>query len=155
VEVNGVGELGILFGAGSGAAPECVEGLAESLPVARGQRQVVHHGAVFGIDGAQAVVEEPLFRSNPSGRHRGPSEQVPRQLHHVVGATVFGRIGAELGCQFSRIGIPGFVIAGATGAIGALADHLVPEILGDVTVAAVAGEFVICGRRQSLAGCAC
>ena len=43
-----------------------------------------------------------------------------------------------------------FPVAGAAGAVGALANHFLPEIFGDVTIAAIASEFVVTRRRDHL-----
>ena len=68
---------------------------------------------------------------------------MPRQLHHVVGAAALRRVGTEFGRELAGVGVPRLAVAGAAGAVRALADHFVPEIFGDIAVSPVAGEFVI------------
>jgi len=72
-----------------------------------------------------------------------PAEQVARKFHHVVGAAIFGGGGAEFAGEFSGIGVPRLVIAGAARAVGALAGDFIPEVFGDVAVIRLARELVV------------
>ncbi|PYT71619.1 MAG: hypothetical protein DMG39_12555 [Acidobacteria bacterium] len=71
-----------------------------------------------------------------------------RQFHHVVAAAAFFGVWAKLIGKFAGVGLPAFAVAGAAGAIGALRNDFVPEIIGDVAVAPVAGQFVATGRAN-------
>ena len=53
---------------------------------------------------------------DPNRKRNARGEQRQQALLRAA-AAVFGRIGAELGGQFSGIGIPRFVVARATGAV--------------------------------------
>ena len=150
MEVNGVGEFRVFLGSGPGATPERVEWLSKSFPVAGCQRQVIHHGPICRINRAQTVVEQQAFVIIHKASVRLPSKKVARQLHHVISAAVFSRVGAEFGCEFSRIGVPGFMIAGSSGAIAALAYHFIPKIFGDVAITEVSRHFVKACRRDHL-----
>src|SRR5207248_2831276 len=104
------------------------------------QREVIHLHA-FGVLRAQAAVEErPLVVVHRRGLAR-PAEKVARQFHHVVAAAAFFGVWAKLIGKFAGVGLPAFAVAGAAGAIGALRNDFVPEIIGDVAVAPVAGQF--------------
>src|SRR5579872_1014637 len=72
-----------------------------------------------------------------------PAKQMSRQLHHVVSATVFSGIGAELGCKLPGVSVPGLVIAGSTRAVTTFANNFIPEIFSDVAVVLITGKFVI------------
>src|SRR5205823_10462486 len=77
-------------------------------------------------------------------------EQMACELQHVIGAAIFRRAGTELIRKLSRIGLPTLIVAGATVRVGALADHLVPEVVGDLSVVRIAGQFVETGCSDHL-----
>ena len=58
--------------------------------------------------------------------------------------------GPKFGGEFAGIGVPRLAVAGAAGAVGAFADDFIPEIFGDVAIAAFAGEFVVARRGDHL-----
>ena len=92
VEVNRVRKLRELLCARAVAAPERIERLGVNFGVTVSQRQVVDGCPGFRIDRAHAVVEQHAFVVIHVVRLRRPCKQMPRQLHHVIGATVFGRL---------------------------------------------------------------
>ena len=96
MEVDGVRQLRKLFRARTVAAPEGVERLGVDFGVTVSERQVVDGCAGFGIDGSHAVVEQHTFVVVHVLRLRRPGKQVPRQLHHVVDAAIFGCLRAQL-----------------------------------------------------------
>src|ERR1035438_7262010 len=96
MEIDAVRQLGVYFG------------------VTISERQVVNGCTGLRIDRAPAVVEERTLVVVHVLRSRGPREQVPRKLHQVVGAAIFGRFRAELRGKHPRIGSPKLEIAGTS-----------------------------------------
>ena len=79
-----------------------------------------------------------------------PGKEVARELQHVVHAAVFRSVHAELGREHTWIGSPQLEVTGAAGAVRALTRDFVPEIIGDVPVTIVSGEFIQPRRRDHL-----
>src|SRR5207247_6123985 len=77
-----------------------------------------------------------------------PPKDVARQLEHVVAAAAFLRGWSQLRSKFSRFGAPPLVIAGAACAVGALRSDLMPEIIGNLTIAPVASDLVATSRAD-------
>ena len=75
-----------------------------------------------------------------------------RQLQHVVGAAAFrrGHAALQFPGQLARLPLPAFAVAGAAGHIGARAGHFVPEEIGHVVEARVAGNLVAAGGGDHL-----
>ncbi len=65
------------------------------------------------------------------------------QQHSVVSGTEFGG-------EFAGVRVPDFAIAGTACAVGTFADDFIPEVFGDIAVAAIAGEFVVAGGGDDL-----
>ena len=77
-------------------------------------RQVVHRRTGFRIDRAHAVIEQHAFVVIHVMRLRRPCEEVPRELHHVVDAAIFGGLRTDLRREHAGIRSPELAIAGAT-----------------------------------------
>src|SRR5262249_46931193 len=52
--------------------------------------------------------------------------------------------------ELSRLRLPTLIVAGAAVGVGTLADHLVPEVVGDSSVISIAGEFIDACRSDHL-----
>ena len=120
---------------------------AERFPESGHERKVVHLHAV-GVLSAEAAVKKRALVVVHRSRLAGPTEDVPCELHHIVATAAFFRRLAELIRKLARIALPALAVARASGAIGALCNDLVPEIIRDVMVALVAGQFVTASRTD-------
>src|SRR5450631_1021402 len=115
--------------------------VSASLAYSSDPGPVQHQNAARGL---------PKVFQYPEASIGRPAEQVPRQFHHVVGAAALRGARPEFGRELARIGIPRLAIAGASRAIGALADHFIPEVFGDVAITVFARELVISRRGDHL-----
>ena len=143
VKVDAVSVLGVVLHARARTAPEGIVGQVVVLPATGRQGDEVHHHARLGILRAQDAVVECPFIVVAVPRLRVPAEQVPCKLQHVVSAARLLRMVAQLARQLVGLALPVLAIAGSSGAIAAGAGHLVPEVLGDLPVPLVAGQFVL------------
>jgi len=146
----------------SGAAPEIVEVAVEVLArTVQRQREVILRVTRARLNGAQTVVEQTALVVIEIARLPGPAIEVACQLQHVVRATAFGGIRAGLRSiahvgiaqfpsQLPRLALPSFGVAGAFGNVTARAHHFIPEKVGHIMEAHIAGDLVPARRRDHL-----
>ena len=140
---------GVILHTGADAAPERIEGQAESLAVSRPHRRHIAHHSVVGILRCEnLVVKRPLVIIGPPDR-RIELIQVLGQLEHVVGiAGLAGSVRKPV-CQHARCAEM-LVFAVAADRIAVESDHAVPEIVGDTPVTLIPGTLVLTDGADDL-----
>ncbi len=96
MKVNRVVELPEFLDSGSVAAPERVVRRCISLPEIHANWVVVHRSSRFEIHCAKTVIEDDALVVVHVACLRRPAEEMPRELHHVIGAAIFGRARTKL-----------------------------------------------------------
>ena len=149
MEVDGVTELRKVLGTRSGAAPEGILRRAVCAPVPGGQREEVLLQTRSVLCTQPGVEQRALIRIHPA-RVTGPREQVPLQLHQVVGNTAFCIVQRQGAGQRSGRRLPVLVITGVADGIGAGSEDIVEEVAGDIAVPRVCCCLIHAGRADDL-----